>query len=185
MEKISYGRFFEKYTLRYLRRHTHSEVLLQISIAVWQYGTEPLRTGHQEPSKAKIINVTPEAVRAAVYPRWRALLDKPAAITKPKLTSRSGNIWRQRIDRLQQTLEIAETALRAVATLAAIVSDWQLRRRQHQLLDTQRELLQAALAQNLAGADEAQRLAQEPDFVAGYLAEETNDPEDLDQTTED
>ncbi|MBN1284631.1 MAG: hypothetical protein JXB47_04465 [Anaerolineae bacterium] len=189
-------RFFEQYTLHYIRQHTSDQTLLQVSIAAWRYGVAPLRAG---PRPA----VTPGEVRATVYPRWRELLDEPArlgtvwdnALTlapsrppalEPKVEARppaplrleSGDKWLRRIDRLERLLEVAETAFRAFGALAALVNDWRLRRQQRALLDAQRELLQAALSQNLAGADEALRLAQEPGFVTGYLAVRTGDDEE-------
>jgi hypothetical protein len=86
----------------------------------------------------------------------------------------------RRLAQLQRALETADTALRTVATIAALINDWRAQRKRRELLDVQRKLLQEALSQNLAGASEALRLSEGPEFVAGYLAEHAGDEDDAD-----
>ncbi|MCZ7543471.1 MAG: hypothetical protein M5R40_08010 [Anaerolineae bacterium] len=66
-----------------------------------------------------------------------------------------------------------------------MIADWRERQKRRALLDVQRQLLQEALSQNLAGADEALKRVHEPGFVAGYLSEHAGAEADDDDAGDD
>ncbi len=98
----------------------------------------------------------------------------PVLASEPKLPVGAGRL-ELRLAQAQRFLEVLDTLLRMIGTVAGLIGEWRERRKRRALLDVQRQLLQAALSENLAGADEALRLAQEPGFVAGYLSEHAGD----------
>jgi hypothetical protein len=186
-----YTRFFELYTLEHIQRHASGRTeLLKISVAALRYGTEALH----EPGPVEITRPPAEEVRRAVFPRWRALRSRPARLGRvwdevlprrehlparleappqqPRLTAGG------RLDQVRRFLDVADSALRALGTVAALYNEWRAQQ-------MRRELLEAALAQNIAAADEALSLAGDADFVAGYLAERAGVGEDEVQSNDD
>jgi hypothetical protein len=179
-----YARFFELYTLEHIRRHASGRTeLLKVSVAALRYGAEALH----EPGPVEITQPPAEEVRRAVFPRWRALRSEPARLGRvwdevlPRRERRSAHIEAPpprprlaaggRLDQVRRFLDVADAALRALGTVAALYNEWRAQR-------IRRELLEAALAQNITAADEALSLADDSDFVAGYLAEHTGIDED-------
>lgn len=101
----------------------------------------------------------------------------PVCASTPDLPAAGERRLEVRLAQAQRVLEVVDTLIRTLGTLAGFVNEWRERRKRRELLDVQRQLLQEALSKTLAGAEEALKLSKEPGFVAGYLAEHAEDQE--------
>jgi hypothetical protein len=81
----------------------------------------------------------------------------------------------ERLARLQQALEIAQTAADTASTLAAAWQNFQIGRERRKLIETQRILLQDAIQAQLRGQGQALDHALDQTFVRGYLADHSDD----------
>jgi hypothetical protein len=81
----------------------------------------------------------------------------------------------ERLARLQQGLDLVQTAVETASSLAAAWQNWQIGCARRQLLDTQRALLHDAIRAQLAGQGRALDHALDRDFVRGYLADHAGD----------
>lgn len=91
----------------------------------------------------------------------------------PRLSARSKTA--QRLARVQQALEMLQTAADTAATLAATWQNWQIGREQRKLLEAQRVLLHDTVRTQITGQTEALDRALDRRFVHGYLAEHAGD----------
>ena len=122
--------------------------------------------------------------RDALWQRYtaeRGLPAQPVAVPGIKLpTARrmlpARSKTSERLAAIQRGLETLHTAAQTANTFLSLWQNWRIGRAQHQLLDTQRDLLQNAIQAQLAGQDQALDRALDQDFVRGYLADHADDP---------
>ena len=124
-----------------------------------------------------------DADREAQWQRYAEIRGLPAAraplpgITPPpvrrQLPARSQTS--ARLARIQQALEVVQTAAETAQTLAAAWQNWQIGRERVKLLGAQRALLQDAIQAQMAGQARALDDGQDPGFVRGYLAAHGSD----------
>lgn len=106
------------------------------------------------PARVPIPAIQPPPLRPAIAPRSRVTA---------------------RLARVQQALEVIQTAAETAQALAALWQNWQIGRERLRLLDAQRTLLQDAVRAQLAGQSQALSGALNHDFVRGYLLDHGTD----------
>jgi hypothetical protein len=81
----------------------------------------------------------------------------------------------ERLARVQQALELVQTAVDTASTLAAAYQHWQIGREQRKLLEAQRFMLHDTIQAQISGQERALDRGLDRAYVRGYLADHAGD----------